>query len=142
MPRDPQQFREFLEETISHVRNNHRKERAALHSSIQQFWTLIETSPDVRMMFSMMLEQVPLQYPYDGNPVGGPEFRNWEEMLLTFDYQLTRGPLWLDNTPGQQALVGFPFNALLVCTHQPLPAYNISECYRTGQWVRLLVFLR
>jgi phosphatidylserine decarboxylase len=38
-------------------------------------------------------------------------------MLLSFDYQLTQPPIWLYNTAGQQGLIGFPFNAFLVCIY-------------------------
>lgn len=114
MPSDPQHWRKWLGDTVDHVRKHHQKERAQLHKSVQALWLLIETDTQVRMLFNMMLEQVPTHAPYNTNPAGGPEFTSWKEMLLTFDWQLTQGPLWVYNTEGEQGLIGFPFNAFLV----------------------------
>ncbi|KAH6663062.1 phosphatidylserine decarboxylase [Halenospora varia] len=113
MPSDPQHWRKWLGDTVDHVRKHHQKERAQLHKSVQALWLLIETDTQVRMLFNMMLEQVPTHAPYNTNPAGGPEFTSWKEMLLTFDWQLTQGPLWVYNTEGEQGLIGFPFNAFL-----------------------------
>ncbi|KAJ4387027.1 hypothetical protein N0V85_007807 [Neurospora sp. IMI 360204] len=60
-----------------------------------------------------MLQQVSNAPPYDKNLTGGPQFRNWMELLCAFNHQLSQGPVWLYDTPGQQGLIGFPFNALL-----------------------------
>ncbi|KAH7635385.1 phosphatidylserine decarboxylase-domain-containing protein [Sordaria sp. MPI-SDFR-AT-0083] len=60
-----------------------------------------------------MLEQVPNAPPYDKSPTGGPRLRNWKDLLYAFNDQLARGPTWLYDTPGQQGLIGFPFNVLL-----------------------------
>jgi phosphatidylserine decarboxylase len=113
LPSDPQHWRSWIKTVAEHVRK-HPKKPEDLHPSIKQLWALIETNTEVRMFFSMMLEQVPIQPPYNTNPAGGPEFRSWQELLLAFDFQLTSGPIWLYNTEGQQGLIGFPFNALLV----------------------------
>ncbi|KAF4637160.1 hypothetical protein G7Y89_g904 [Cudoniella acicularis] len=113
MPSDSQHWRKWLKDTVNHVRQYHKKERAELHKSIQALWLLIESNTKLRMLFNMMLEQVPTHPPYNKNPADGPEFKNWQEMLLTFDWQLTQGPLWLYNTAGEQGLIGFPFNAFL-----------------------------
>jgi phosphatidylserine decarboxylase len=118
MPSNPEHWRKWLKKTVEHVSKHHQKEFSQLHPSIQQFWTLIETNTEVRMLFSMMLEQVPIKPPYNKNPAGGQEFRDWKEMLTVFDYQLTQGPVWLYNTSGQQGLIGFPFNAFLVINPQ------------------------
>jgi len=112
LPSDPQHWRSWIKTVAEHVRK-HPKKPEDLHPSIKQLWALIETNTEVRMFFSMMLEQVPIQPPYNTNPAGGPEFRSWQELLLAFDFQLTSGPIWLYNTEGQQGLIGFPFNALL-----------------------------
>lgn len=115
MPEDPQHWRKWLKDTVEHVRSREPQKRIdQLNWSIRELWTLIDTNTDVRMLFSQMLEQVPMVPPYLQNPALGPEFRDWREMLLCFDHQLTQGPIWLYNTEGQQGLIGFPFNALLV----------------------------
>lgn len=114
MPADRNHYRKWLKDTIEHVRKHHQISKDEAHPSIQKFWNLIESNTQVRMLFSMMLEQVPNDPRYQTNPAGGAEFHSWEEMLRAFDYQLTQGPIWLYNTAGQQGLIGFPFNAFLV----------------------------
>ncbi|KAK3503288.1 Phophatidylserine decarboxylase-domain-containing protein [Neurospora crassa] len=84
-----------------------------LHPSVNALWHLIEDNCEVRSLFTQMLQQIPNGPLYDKNPTGGPQFRNWMGLLCAFNNQLTQGPVWLYDTPGQQGLIGFPFNALL-----------------------------
>ncbi|KAK3492117.1 phosphatidylserine decarboxylase-domain-containing protein [Neurospora hispaniola] len=84
-----------------------------LHPSVNALWHLIEDNREVRLLFTQMLQQIPNGPLYDKNPTGGPQFRNWMGLLCAFNNQLTQGPVWLYDTPGQQGLTGFPFNALL-----------------------------
>ncbi|KAK3401422.1 phosphatidylserine decarboxylase-domain-containing protein [Sordaria brevicollis] len=60
-----------------------------------------------------MIQQVPHTPPYDQTPFGGAQTRNWKDLLYAFNDQLSKGPIWLYDTPGQLGLIGFPFNALL-----------------------------
>ncbi|KAK3935852.1 Phophatidylserine decarboxylase-domain-containing protein [Diplogelasinospora grovesii] len=113
MPRDPEHWRPWLKKTLQHVRAKHRMTKDVCHDSIKQLWSLIEDNPDVRLLFTLMLEQVPIIPPYNENPAGGPEFRDWKELLCAFDHQLTQGPLFLYTTEGEKGLIGFPFNAFL-----------------------------
>jgi len=122
MPADPLAFRGFLKRTVEQVRKNKNLSREACHASIRQLWDLIEKHADVRMLFTLMLEQVPVTPPYNTNPAGGPEFRDWKEMLYAFDQQLSQGPIWLFDTEGQMGLIGFPFNAFLVTPPLPFPS--------------------
>lgn len=85
-----------------------------LHPSVNALWHLIEDNCEVRSLFTQMLQQIPNGPLYDRNPTGSPQFRNWMGLLCAFNNQLTQGPVWLYDTPGQQGLIGFPFNALLV----------------------------
>ena len=88
--------------------------REELQPSIKSLWHLIEHNTDISSLFTQMLEQVPNSPPYDRNPTNGYQFRNWMDLLYAFNDQLSQGPVWLYGTPGQQGLIGFPFNALLV----------------------------
>ena len=85
-----------------------------LNPSVNALWDLIDNNAEVRSLFTQMLQQVPDRPPYEKSPTGGPRLNNWQELLRAFSNQLTRGPAWLYNTPGQQGLIGFPFNAVLV----------------------------
>ncbi|KAK3948374.1 phosphatidylserine decarboxylase-domain-containing protein [Pseudoneurospora amorphoporcata] len=98
--------------TVSH-RQKTLLSREELHDSVKGLWDLIEDNSEVRPLFTQMLQQVPSVPPYDESPTGGPRLRNWTELLCAFNDQLAQGPVWLYDTPGQQGLIGFPFNALL-----------------------------
>ncbi|KAK1773121.1 phosphatidylserine decarboxylase-domain-containing protein [Copromyces sp. CBS 386.78] len=99
--------------TVSHRQKTPILSREELHDSVKGLWDLIEENSEVRSLFTQMLQQVPTAPPYDKSPTGGPRLRNWMELLCAFNDQLAQGPVWLYDTPGQQGLIGFPFNALL-----------------------------
>jgi phosphatidylserine decarboxylase len=149
MPDDPRHFKEWLDKTVDYVRKQPKKVED-FHVSIREFYELINNDTEVRMLFSMMFEQVPLKPPYNVDPTGQWSIHTWEEMLQTFDYLLDYGPKWLYNTDGQKGLVGFPFNAVLVCNASSilLEQYTslsllimLTALKRTGPWPPLLVFL-
>lgn len=104
----------YLRQTVGYTQKAHIIPREEFHASVNALWNLIEDNPEVRSLFTKMLEQVPNAHPYDKSPTGGPRLRNWKDLLYAFNDQLARGPTWLYDTPGQQGLIGFPFNVLLV----------------------------
>jgi len=112
MPADHAQIRRWLHRTVHRVRDSPKTELA--HPSVVALADFIECNPDVRALFNMMLQQVPQVPPYNQDPTGKWEIETVEELLLVFDEQLTRGPVWLYNTENQKGLIGFPFNAILV----------------------------
>lgn len=75
---------------------------------IQEFNEFIENDPQVFMLFSQMFTEVPRRYPYNKNPAGGPQVRDYQHMLLLLNAIMTKAPEF--NTTG---LVGFPINAIL-----------------------------
>ncbi|EXJ90260.1 phosphatidylserine decarboxylase [Capronia coronata CBS 617.96] len=84
-----------------------------LNDALQQFKAFIEGDPTVRQLFTLMFEQVPAIPPYNQDPTGKPEIRNYDEMLAVFNLLMTQGPHWIYNTEGQKGLIGFPINAVL-----------------------------
>lgn len=74
---------------------------------IEDFKILIESNPDIFMLFNQMFEQVPRKPPYNKNPAGGPQVRDYQHMLRLVNAIMTRAPEF--NTTG---LVGFPINAI------------------------------
>lgn len=60
------------------------------------------------MGFHQMFEQVPFKPPYNNDPTGKPQVRNYMEMLGLFDLIIVSAPDFEDND-----LVGFPINAIL-----------------------------
>ncbi|KAL0467533.1 Phophatidylserine decarboxylase domain-containing protein [Neurospora intermedia] len=104
---------QWLEQTTNHRQTIPIIATEKLHPSVNALWHLIEDNCEVRSLFTQMLQQIPNAPLYDKNSTGGPQFRKWMGLLCAFNDQLTEGPVWLYDTPGQQGLIGFPFNTLL-----------------------------
>ena len=83
-------------------------QRQAWLPVIEEFRTLIESDPELFMLFTQMFEQIPRTAPYLNDPVGNPQLRNYREMLEVMNRVLTQAPEF-----NQTELVGFPINAIV-----------------------------
>jgi phosphatidylserine decarboxylase len=79
-----------------------------LHPVVQGLKELIERDPDVFMYFHEMFTQVPHRPPYNHDPAGGPQVRDYHHMLRLINQIMTQAPEF-----NQTGLVGFPINAIL-----------------------------
>lgn len=79
-----------------------------LHPIIEDLKALIEGDAEIYMLFHQMFEQVPHKPPYDKDPTGAPQVRDYHVMLRLFNAIMTRAPEFNDT-----GLVGFPINAIL-----------------------------
>ena len=75
---------------------------------IQEFKNLIESDPELIMLFTQMFEQVPRTPPFQDDPTGKPQVRNYQHMLQLINRIMTKAPEF-----NQTGLVGFPINAIL-----------------------------
>ncbi len=75
---------------------------------IQEFKDLIENDPELFMLFTQMFNQIPRKHPYDKDPTGKPQVRNYLHMLQLMNTIMTRAPEF-----NKTGLVGFPINAIL-----------------------------
>ncbi len=80
----------------------------ALLPVVQEFKQLIESDPELYMLFTQMFEQVPRSGVYLKDPVGDPQVRDYGEMLRLINDILTRAPEF-----NKTDLVGFPINAIV-----------------------------
>jgi len=78
-----------------------------LHPVIADFQKLIESDAEIFMLFSQMFEQVPRRRPYDKDPTGKPQVRDYPHMLQLLNTLMTHAPEF-DRT----GLVGCPINTL------------------------------
>ena len=69
-----------------------------VHKSVIALQDFIAATPDVRILFNLMLEQVP----FNQDPTGGYEVQSVDELLHVFDTLLGEGSEWLYTTQGQQ----------------------------------------
>ncbi|MDC8748544.1 phosphatidylserine decarboxylase family protein [Xanthomonas campestris] len=79
-----------------------------LHPVIEDFKAVIEGDAQIYMLFHQMFEQVPHKPPYNQDPTGKPQVRDYQLMLKLFNAIMTRAPQF-----NQTGLVGFPINAIL-----------------------------
>lgn len=82
-------------------------EAKALHPVIADFRDLIESDPEIFMLFSQMFEQVPRRPPYNRDPTGKPQVRDYRHMLQLLNTIMTHAPEF-DRT----GLVGCPINTI------------------------------
>ncbi len=93
---------------IDAVEENDGREMQGLAPPVQQLKQLIEDDSEVNMFFHQMFVQVPFRPPYNKNPAGKPEVRNYRVMLRLFNRIMTRAPEY-----NQTGMVGTPITAIL-----------------------------
>jgi phosphatidylserine decarboxylase len=112
-----------------------------LHPIVEDFRTLIETDPAAYMLFHQMFEEVPKKPPYNNDPSGVPQVRDYQMMLKLFNAIMTRAPEY-----NRTGVVGFPINAILdwpMGTGAGFAAFlneKINAQFRRmlGEWARFL----
>jgi phosphatidylserine decarboxylase len=82
-------------------------EEKPLHPVIEDFKQLIENDPEIFMLFHQMFEQVPTKPPYNKDPTGKPQVRDYRHMLRLVNHIMTKAPAF-----NETGLVGFPINAI------------------------------
>ncbi|OSD05166.1 phosphatidylserine decarboxylase-like protein [Trametes coccinea BRFM310] len=107
LPRNHEVMRKWLERKIAYVDHPTRRNEP-LHPVIQQFQEFIERDAIVYMGFHQMFEQVPTKPPYNEDPSGKPQVRDYQLMLRLFNHIIRTAPAYEDDD-----LVGFPINAIL-----------------------------
>jgi phosphatidylserine decarboxylase len=73
-----------------------------------EFRDLIESNPEIYMLFNQMFTQVPHKPPYNRDPANEPTIRTYQQMLAVMNVILTHTPTYNDT-----GVVGFPINAIL-----------------------------
>ena len=97
----------FLSRWLDSMIRKSQAEPRALHPQIAEFQALIESDPEVFMLFNQMFEQVPKRPPYDRDPGGKPQVRDYRQMLGLLNTIMTHAPEF-DCT----GLVGCPINSI------------------------------
>src|SRR5450631_2177373 len=97
----------FLDRWLVAMIQKTHTEQKALHPIIEGFRDLIETDPDIFMLFHQMFEQVPRKAPFDKDPTGKSQVRDYRHMLQLLNTIMTHAPEY-----DQTGLVGCPINAI------------------------------
>ncbi|KAF8928706.1 hypothetical protein BGZ47_001462 [Haplosporangium gracile] len=108
MPKDHQVHRDWLGGIIKEVDASNKP----LHPVIQEFQQMVETNSRVYMLLEAMFEEVPHKEPYNKDPMGRPQIRDYRHFLRVLNHLLTTAPSMNDKSE-RMGLVGIPINALL-----------------------------
>jgi phosphatidylserine decarboxylase len=103
LPSDQIVLDKWMEELILDVEANPKP----LLPVIEEFKSLIEWDAEIFMLFNLMFEQVPHKPPYNRDPTGKPQVRNYLHMLQLLNHIMTHAPAY-----NKSGLVGFPINAI------------------------------
>jgi phosphatidylserine decarboxylase len=98
----------FLTKWLEAMLERSRVEQKALHPDIEEFQELIESDAQLFMLFNQMLQQVPRRAPFEKDPSGQAQVRDYRQMLQLLNTIMTHAPEF-DRT----GLVGCPINAIL-----------------------------
>jgi len=83
-----------------------------LHPVLKEFKKLIEENTRIYLLVNSMFEEIPTKKPYNQDPVGHKQVRDYPHMLELFNHILTHAPEWSDSEYGI-GMVGTPVNAIL-----------------------------
>ncbi len=75
---------------------------------VAEFKDLIESDPELLMLFTRMFEDVPDTAEFRNDPTGAPQIRDYRQMLRALNVILAKAPEF-----NKTSLVGFPINAIL-----------------------------
>jgi phosphatidylserine decarboxylase len=78
-----------------------------LHPVVADFRDVIESDPAIFMLFNQMFEQVPRRPPYDRDPTGKCQLRDYQHMLQLLNTLMNHAPEF-----DQTGLVGCPINTI------------------------------
>lgn len=108
LPSDHRLHKDWLEDTIQKSAKNPKD----LHPVLKEFKDLIEGNTRIYLLVNSMFEEIPAKKPYNQDPVGHKQVRDYLHMLELFNHLLTHAPEWSDREYGV-GMVGTPVNAIL-----------------------------
>ncbi|MFA5420387.1 MAG: phophatidylserine decarboxylase associated domain-containing protein, partial [Bacteroidales bacterium] len=104
LPTDHAVLNQWMKDLIAEAE----ADQSPLLPVVDELKQLIENDPEVYMLFHQMFDQVPNKPPYNQDPTGKPEVRNYLHMLQLINQVMTKAPEF-----NKTGLVGFPINAIL-----------------------------
>jgi phosphatidylserine decarboxylase len=98
----------FLDRWLAGLIGQTHSDGKPLHPVIADFRDFIENDPQIFMLFHQMFDEVPKKTPYNKDPTGRPQVRDYHQMLRLLNAILTHAPEF-----DESGLVGCPINAIL-----------------------------
>ncbi|KAH8886995.1 hypothetical protein GQ53DRAFT_657017 [Thozetella sp. PMI_491] len=108
LPADHRVHRRWLGHAVSHVDSSPTKELIPI---MQEFKEFIESNPRIYMYFTEMWDEIPQKPPYNKDPTGKSQIRDYKHMLEVLNHVFGRAPEWTDAAAGV-GMVGVPMCAI------------------------------
>ncbi|KAK4550731.1 hypothetical protein LTR36_000310 [Oleoguttula mirabilis] len=107
LPTDNRIHREWLGRQIEDSKNNPKE----LVPVLKDFKSFIENTSRVYMYFNSMFDEVPVKKPYNKDPTGHKQIRDYHHMLEILNHTFTTAPHWTD-AAANVGMVGVPMCAI------------------------------
>ena len=88
-----------------------KQEKQELIPVLKEFKDLIESNPRIYMFFTEMWDEIPRRPPYNKDPTGGSQIRDYQHMLDILNHVFGRAPEWTD-AAASVGMVGVPMCAI------------------------------
>lgn len=108
LPADNRVHREWLGRTIDHIDEHGEKELVPV---LREFKHLIEENPRIYMYFTEMWDEIPNKAPYQNDPTGESQIRDYHHMLQVLNHVFGSAPEWTD-AAASVGMVGVPMAAI------------------------------
>ncbi|KAK3313266.1 Phophatidylserine decarboxylase-domain-containing protein [Apodospora peruviana] len=99
-----------IEQLDKKIHEHPQKRPPKLTPVLQEFKELIEGNSRIYMYFSAMWDEVPRKAPYNKDPTGRNQIRDYNHMLQVLNHIFGRAPTWTDAAAGV-GMVGVPMAA-------------------------------
>ncbi|KXL47171.1 hypothetical protein M433DRAFT_103946 [Acidomyces richmondensis BFW] len=107
LPADHRIHREWLDKQIKDAKENPKE----LAPVLQEFKAFIEGNSRIYMYFCDMFDEVPVKKPYNKDPTGKKQIRDYHHMLEVLNHTFTSAPHWTDSA-ANVGMVGVPMCAI------------------------------
>ncbi|KAL2262501.1 hypothetical protein VTK26DRAFT_1134 [Humicola hyalothermophila] len=108
LPVDHRIHRAWLGQAVDHIDKHGEKE---LIPVLKEFKQLIEDNPRIYMYFSEMWDEIPNKPPYQRDPTGSSQIRDYHHMLQVLNHVFGAAPEWTD-AAAEVGMVGVPMCAI------------------------------
>ncbi|EME45730.1 hypothetical protein DOTSEDRAFT_71430 [Dothistroma septosporum NZE10] len=108
LPADHRINEEWLGNQIEHTKINKKE----LLPVLQEFKEFIEGNSRIYMYFVNMFQEVPMKHPYNKDPTGRKQVRDYHHLLEILNHTFTTAPQWID-AAANVGMVGVPMCAIL-----------------------------
>ncbi|USW48708.1 Putative L-tryptophan decarboxylase PsiD [Septoria linicola] len=108
LPADHRIHEAWLGRQIEHAHH----EKKSLIPVLQEFKDFIENNTRIYMLFIQMFEEVPQKHPYNKDPTGRKQVKDYHHLLEILNHTFSQAPGWTD-AAANVGMVGVPMCAIL-----------------------------